>query len=651
MLVINKIFIKLKDFININYKYNFVFYFINVILGSYVYFILPFEISFIYIIILFIVFLCFIKNNYIKLLLCFLGGFLYTSLYTNIINTPIISYNLYKQDVIGTIENIDYSDDKIKILLKIPASIINKQYKENKVAFIRLTIKQINTNLDIGDVIKAKTTIFKPNQIDSPNSFNYQRWLYFNRLSGIGFVYDYKILNKNNTISNINYLRSLIHKKTNNFLTDSLILGYKNALSTTDKKTWANIGVAHIWSISGFHISIIFCLFYSVFYFLFRLIPYIAIRFTAKKVALFCSLIFVLGYLFISGLSVATMRAFFMLSFIVFGLLFDRNILNLKNILLVMFILFILNPHYIMEAGFQLSFSAIFGIYVYNKYFYIRHDNKIINYIKTLFFISMFSMLFTLPFIMFHFNSIPVYSILSNLIIVPIFAIVFLPFVFISTFLALFGNFLLLDKSIIFYNYLFKIADFIKKLPYSNIQTPYLSNFTLICFVLCLLSYFIINSKKEKIIFSSICFIIGIYSMFFYQKPLFYSSYNNELVAFKNKYGYLEFNKIKSSNNYYSFNTWKIFNNEKINTKNKKYKCIKGICYYNTKKWNLVYITRFKPLFKNLINLCNNKNINYIVSMYNIDSKNCKNKILNKSFVIYSSGKVRHFNQNRIWTK
>ena len=134
-------------------------------------------------------------------------------------------------------------------------------------------------------------------------------------------------------------------------------------------------------------------------------------------------------------------------------------------------------------------------------------------------------------------------------------------------------------------------------------------------------------------------------------KPLFYSSYDNELVAFVNDTGYLEFNKSRDSNHYFAFDTWKQINNEDTQTKNKRYKHVKGVYKYKTKNFNLVYIQKFVPLMNNIEQLCNDENIDYIVSYFDIDSKNCANKILGYGIMIYPNGKVKNTVTNRPWNR
>ena len=58
---------------------------------------------------------------------------------------------------------------------------------------------------------------------------------------------------------------------------------------------------------------------------------------------------------------------------------------------------------------------------------------------------------------------------------------------------------------------------------------------------------------------------------------------------------------------------------------------------------------KFVPLQKNINNLCNDNEIDYIVSYFNINAPKCNHKILRGGFVIYESGKVKHTVLNRPW--
>ena len=57
----------------------------------------------------------------------------------------------------------------------------------------------------------------------------------------------------------------------------------------------------------------------------------------------------------------------------------------------------------------------------------------------------------------------------------------------------------------------------------------------------------------------------------------------------------------------------------------------------------------FTTLMNNLETICNDKNVKYIVSPFDIKAPNCKAEILHDGLIIYPSGHVKHFSNHRPW--
>lgn len=196
--------------------------------------------------------LFFKKNLLLRAATLFLGGFLYATFYTQfMVSTPKIKYPMRDLNITATVTDFDVQDNKTRIILSVPADVLGA----SRDAIVRVSTKD-DPDLQIGDVIRAQVGLFPPAIIEAPESFDYARWAYFNNLTATGFIQNYSIVKHNDT-NNINSVRNTIHEKANSFLTDGLVLGYKNSVPKIDKDTWTIAGVGHIWSISGFHMTLI----------------------------------------------------------------------------------------------------------------------------------------------------------------------------------------------------------------------------------------------------------------------------------------------------------------------------------------------------------------------------------------------------------
>ena len=595
------------------------------------------------------------KNIFIRAVALFLFGFFYAMSFTHIIDTPKIRDSFGYNSVVGTVRDIDFASDSTRIVLSVPSKQLKSNTTKENIN-LRITLKDNKDIVNIGDKMSGDLRAFNVSPKYIPASFDFARWMYFSGISGNGFFKNYKIIKSNET--NIN-IRNFIHEKTNSVLTDALVLGYKKAIPKSESQIWKSVGVGHVWSNSGFHMTLVGGWLFALFYLLFRSIPHITKRIPAKYPAIICAWSGLIFYLCVSGISVATIRAFLMATLIFIATLFGRSVFSLRNAALAFLIIFLMNPFFVMNAGFQLSFAAIFGLlWFFSNTEYVKRTptNKILHIIYASLMTAVVATIFTLPFIIAHFGYIPLYSILGNLIVLPIFSFAIMPLIMIGTICAIFGNHLIIDITNNIYNWALMIAKHIADFPYANLQMPTITNSALLLSVFGLMCLVLVTKPDSKNFikrnincFLCICCISGAIAITFIQtKPLFYSTNDNELVGFVVD-GKLKFNKAKSSKHFFAFNAWREFNNEKPTDKNERYKCDHGLCVYKTAKWKLVYMQTFTTVMNNIEETCRDKSVDFVVSPFEIRAPKCYAKILKNGLLIYSNGKITQFANQRPW--
>lgn len=585
----------------------------------------------------------FIKHvpNILRAVLIFIFGFCYACVFTDLINTPKLTHGKHGLNIIGTVQNIDYTDDKSRIYLSVSADDIGAGDGQ---ATVRVSIDKDSVTPNIGDVINANIGLFKPATAYAPETFDYARWAYFNGLTATGYMDEFQVIESGGT-GGTNRLRNFIHRRADSFLVDSLVLGYKNAVPADDNPIWTATGVGHVWSISGFHMTLVGGWIFLIFWFIFRTIPYITRRVPAKIPAMGCAWIGLLGYLFVSGVDIATVRAFIMTTLVFLAFAFGRSAISLRNIALAFCILFMMNPHYVMQAGFQLSFAAVFGlVWVYSDIKPHMPHNKLFKAIWACVITSVVATIFTAPFVAIHFGAIPIYGLIGNLILLPIFSFAIMPLILIG---ALCGSGAPIELAHALYDFALNIARYISSIPFATVTVPHISNMAMMCFVIafmCLILIRPIRVRVNYILFAVFC-AIGVGIVYITPRPMFYATHDNELVAFVRDDGKLEFNKSRASNHYFAFDTWKQINGEDPNTPNPRRKHDKGVYRYG----DIVYIQKFVPLMNNISAMCADDSVRYIVSYFDIRSNSCAHKILGGGFVIYPGGRVKYIQKNRRW--
>lgn len=574
----------------------------------------------------------------IRAIAVFMFGFIYACAYTHIIDTPQIISTMRDTNIVGNVYKIDFANDKSRLYINTDDNMR-----------IRVSIGDNIPTPNVGDKISATATLFRPAAAYAPATFDYARWAYFNKLSATGYISDYDVIIPAQS-KTINSIRDTLHKRADSFLVDSLVLGYKNSVPKDDNKIWTATGIGHVWSISGFHMTLVGGWLFAIFFLIFRSIPYITRRIPARIPAIICSWAGLLGYLFISGLDVATLRAFLMTTLVFVAFIFGRVAFSMRNICLAFCLIFLINPHYVMQPGFQLSFSAVFGlIWFWGDVPYVKRSRrqKILRAIYVTIMTSIIATVFTAPFVAAHFYALPIYGLVGNLILLPIFSFAIMPLVMFGVC----GVEIATNLAHGIYDWTINIATWIAQLPLSTISIPHISNVAMVLFILGLTSIIFIRTTRwrENYIIGILCICIGITIVTTQPHPAFMSTYDNKLVAFRRADGQISFNMKSASDHYFAFDTFLQISGNPTDTTRHKHKCSRGVCEFKSDKFTLMYTQRFMPLMKNLHNWCMDDSVDYIVSYLDVDAPKCEHKILRDAFIIYDNGRIDYVRSNRRW--
>ena len=197
--------------------------------------------------------------------------------------------------------------------------------------------------------------------------------------------------------------------------------------------------------------------------------------------------------------------------------LFYRKSDVYNNLAFSSFIILIFNPYTIFDMGFLLSYGGTIGIILFSnklsKKFPIK--NKILNYIKEMFFVCISANIIIIPIIMYNFNTLSLTFFISNVLVSPIMGIVVI-LGFVQIFLSII-NINLAYLLSIFLNPMLEIlifiADFTAKLPLSKILIPTPNIIFIIIYYVIMLFCNKINIKKTIIILSIIIIIFNLLNL------------------------------------------------------------------------------------------------------------------------------------------
>ncbi|MDD9842265.1 MAG: ComEC/Rec2 family competence protein [Alphaproteobacteria bacterium] len=230
----------------------------------------------------------------------------------------------------------------------------------------------------------------------------------------------------------------------------ALITGIRGRIKPADRELLRASGLAHMLAISGMHMALIAGTIYGVMRLFCALFPVFAQRYSIRPFCAGIALIGAVGYLFVSGASVATQRAFIMITLVFVAIMLGRAALTMRNVALAALIVLILAPHSIMLASFQMSFAAVIALVAfYQTYTRARllpwpkmgpqkrrqkriglaelWGRRVILYFLTLLITSLIAGGVTGFVGAYHFNYVAIYGLAANLLAIPILGLVIMP--------------------------------------------------------------------------------------------------------------------------------------------------------------------------------------------------------------------------------
>ena len=324
--------------------------------------------------------------------------------------------NLYNQPYIAEVERIFSSKNSIPVTGKILLNIS----KDSISSIIQPGMKLIVPN--------QTTNIAKPL---NPYRFNYRKFMQKQKVEMQLQLNKSEIQtlphNEKRILTHIsNFRERLIQKlseakfnKDELAIMQALLLGQRQDISKEIYDEYAAAGAIHILAVSGLHVGIILL----ILNWLFAPLNYLKNGLILKT---FILILLMWSFAILAGLSPSVVRAVTMFSFIAIGMQMRRKTSVLNSLFISLFILLLVNPYFIFQVGFQLSYLAVFAIVtIQPKLFKLWQPKfKITKYFWGLFTVSIAAQIGVLPLSLFYFHQFPGLFFLSNLVVLPVLGLI-----------------------------------------------------------------------------------------------------------------------------------------------------------------------------------------------------------------------------------
>ncbi len=203
----------------------------------------------------------------------------------------------------------------------------------------------------------------------------------------------------------------------------AILVGMRGMIDKDALTAMRHAGLGHLLAISGLHFGIFA---FGVFWFVRFILagfPVIAERYHIKKFAACLAIISGFLYLLLSGGAVSAARAFIMMVCVCSAVLWDMRAFSLNLLAVAFIVLLSISPHYILQPGFQMSFMAVLGLIA--LFDYLRDSRyyrlpKLFRWLLGIALTTLVAGVAVAPFTLWHFNYFSNYSILANLLALPL---------------------------------------------------------------------------------------------------------------------------------------------------------------------------------------------------------------------------------------
>jgi len=218
--------------------------------------------------------------------------------------------------------------------------------------------------------------------------------------------------------------------------------GDRSGVSQAALEALRGSNLAHLLAISGLHMGLLAGFVFGSLRLVLALVPPLALRLPARKLAALGALVAAAGYLALSGGNVATERAFVMTAVILCAVLVDRRAFSLRAVAMAALIVLGLRPEALTGPGFQMSFAATTALIAVFEMLRDRRWRMRPAWaapVAGVVISSAVAGLATAPVSAAHFNTMSHYGLFANLLSVPLMGVLVIPAAVLAALLAPLG--------------------------------------------------------------------------------------------------------------------------------------------------------------------------------------------------------------------
>jgi competence protein ComEC len=289
----------------------------------------------------------------------------------------------------------------------------------------------LNHPFEIGSHLQIIGSLYQNSPAKNPNQFDYGKYLeskqiYAQIYADVSDVKIGSIIQKDiwyytsrlrtkiiRNLEKSNFNKAELH------VAIALILGQQQDISPEIIRDYQFAGAVHILSVSGLHIG-----------FILLFVTFLLKPFPNTRRGSFLKLIIILFSLasfgLIAGLAPSVLRSVTMFSFVAIGMYLRRSTNIFHTLLVSMLLILLVQPSFLFDVGFQLSYVALFFILWLQPLLaqLWTPKNVIANYFWEILTVSFAAQIGAFPLSIYYFHQFPGLFFVTNLVIIPFLSVI-----------------------------------------------------------------------------------------------------------------------------------------------------------------------------------------------------------------------------------
>jgi competence protein ComEC len=307
---------------------------------------------------------------------------------------------------------------------------------------VNLPIKDVPAGLARDAVLKLRARLMPPAGAAVPGGYDFARsaWFFGLGATGKGFtpieiVTPARAPGADLRASLSAHIQARVAGSAGG-IASALATGDQGAIANEDVEAMQRSGLAHLLSVSGLHVTAVTAAAMLLVLKLLALSPTLALRWRLPLVAAGAGALAAIGYTWLTGAEVPTIRSCVAALLVLLALSLGREAITLRLVATGAVIVLLLWPEALAGASFQLSFAAVTAIVALHesprmeRWFGKREEGrwaKLGRELGSLLLTGVAVELALMPIGMFHFHQAGLYGALANIVAIPLTTFVIMP--------------------------------------------------------------------------------------------------------------------------------------------------------------------------------------------------------------------------------